>query len=306
MTERPIHHEISTPEQSKQALTPEEKLGEAVALLEAGYDRITTSEQFQDYLKTAALFHTYSDKNIMMIHMQKPDATQIAGFNTWKKMGRYVQKGETGIRIFAPMLTKFREEDQNGKERVVEILRGFRLVSVFDVSQTDGKDLPHPPMPQDLIESSERGSWLFGEVSRWVTAQGATVEFEDLKSQNPNLHGYFRPNDNRIAVDRSMSGDQQAKTLVHEAAHLLTVNKEIPFKEREFGETVAEGTAFVVLNHFGIDTSDYSFAYIANWSENRDMMKAATNLIVSTSNAIIEGIEPRQRPRGTEPPYGTN
>ena len=229
-------------------------------------------------------FHNYSFNNTLLIAMQKPEATLIAGYQAWQKnFERHVNKGEKAIRILAPAPYKIKEGrdkldpatgemmfDENGmpqKEEVEVTISAFRAVSVFDVSQTDGKPIPE-------------------------------LEAQELLS---TVEGYFHTEEKRIAVQENMSESQTLKTIVHEVAHSMLHNKEInrddlmeaPVKDRNTKEVEAESVAYTVCQHFGIDTSDYSFGYIAGWSSGKDMkeLKSSLDTIRKTASELITGIE---------------
>ena len=284
--ERPSGYQ---PEQTKWPYTDEERIWRAVGLLEEGFDRITNSEQFQEYLKTAATFPDHSPNDIMMIFMQKPDATRIADQRAWQKLGRQVRPGEPGIHIFAPLVTRVQEETDDGQKQTVEVLRGIRLVNVFDISETEGESLPVPENPNPPERPHERGVWLFNQASGMVRDQGGSVGFEDLIDTFPSRQGYYRTSDRHIGLEQTMMSDQRAKALVHEITHMVVLDAGGP-QGSEKDDTVAEGTAFVVLNHFGIDSANYSFPFVSNWAKDREALKSTISLIGAASNYIIGDI----------------
>jgi antirestriction protein ArdC/predicted nucleotidyltransferase/uncharacterized protein YqgV (UPF0045/DUF77 family) len=256
-------------------------------------------------------FHNYSFNNTLLIAMQKPEATLVAGYKAWQKnFERHVNKGEKAIRILAPAPYKIKEErdkldpvtgemmfDENGmpqKEQVEVTIPVFRAVSVFDVSQTDGK-------PIQELEAQELLSTVEGYedfVQALMNVAPVPIGFEDIPGDSK---GYFHTEEKRIAVQENMSESQTLKTMVHEVAHSMLHNKEInrddlmeaPAKDRNTKEVEAENVAYTVCKHFGIDTSDYSFGYIAGWSSGKDMkeLKSSLDTIRKTASELITGIE---------------
>ena len=263
---------------------PRERVNAALATLEQGIDGILDSQSFAAYLATMAKFHHYSAGNILLIRLQAPEASRVAGYQRWKQLGRQVKLGEQGIKILVPHVHKQTDEETGEEERIV---RNFGLGTVFDVSQTEGKSLPEPPVAQEIRESSDAGMTLFQHLMRFVQGEGVTVEHEHLE----HAHGYYAPAERRIALGSHLEGDQRTKTLAHEAAHYVADHR--GWISREDAETVAESVAFVVLNHYGIDASGYSFAYVANWAQNRQVFKRNLDAIQRTADALISGIEGR-------------
>lgn len=270
-------------------------------LLEAGIDRIHDSTEFRRYLEFSASFHRYSASNQLLIYMQRPDATVVAGFNDWKKRGRYVRQGERAIKIVAPLVKK--DVDPNTGE-IVERPRGYKIVNVFDVASTDGTPLPDGPRPQDIESATETGHRLFLANWDYLASKGIPLRREAVPG-SPRAKGAYVPArpgvEERIYVRPDMAIDTQAKTLAHESAHYLADHR---FGvDREAMELVAESTAFVTAHRFGVDTSDYSFDYIIHWSQDRDLFKQQLGEIQTLSKALITGIEGfyKHEPAATEP-----
>ena len=289
--------------------TEQQRVKEITDKLEEGLKELFESEKYKSYLSTMSKFHNYSFNNTLLIAMQKPDATLVAGYKAWQKnFDRHVNKGEKAIRILAPAPYKIKEErdkldpvtgellfDENGmpqKENVEITIPAFRAVSVFDVSQTDGKPIPELETAE-LLQSVE-GYEDF--VKALMEVAPVPIGFEDIPGESK---GYFHTEDKRIAVQENMSESQTLKTMVHEVAHSMLHNKEInkdidaPVKDRNTKEVEAESVAYTVCQHFGIDTSDYSFGYIAGWSSGKEMteLKASLDTIRRTASELITGIE---------------
>lgn len=289
----------------------QQKIKEATEQLEAGIKEFFSSDKFQEYLNVMSRFHSYSYSNSVMIAMQKPDATLLAGFSGWQKnFDRHVKAGERGIRIFAPVPVKTKVErekkdpdtklpvlDENGDPvmETVEIKTPrFKIVTVFDVSQTDGKPLPSLGV-DELTGNVEQFSQFFEALKRTSTVP---IGFEEL---HDGSNGYYSPAEKRIAIREGMSEVQTVKTAIHELAHsrLHDFDRTKPpteaekRKDRNTREVEAESVAYVVCQHFGIDTSDYSFGYVATWSASRELpeLKASLQTIRDAASSLIDEIQ---------------
>ena len=296
------------------SITEKQKVKEITDKLEEGLKELFESEKYKNYLSTMSKFHNYSFNNTLLIALQRPDASLVAGYQAWQKnFNRHVKRGEKGIRILAPAPYKIKEErdkldpvtgevmlDKDGMPQTEEVevkIPAFRAVSVFDVSQTDGEPLPE-------LEAKELLSTVEGYedfIKAVTNVAPAPIGFEDIPGDSK---GYFNIEENRIAVQEGMSESQTLKTMVHETAHSMLHNKEVnkedilaPAKDRNTKEIEAESIAFTVCRHFGIDTSEYSFSYIAGWSSGRDMkeLKSSLDTIRRTASELITGIEEQLR-----------
>ena len=278
--------------------------------LEQGIKELFESEKFKEYLTTMSKFYNYSFNNTLLIAMQKPDATLIAGYTSWQRnFDRHVMKGEKGIKILAPAPYKVQEErekidpatqkpvlDADGKPvtETVEVLRpAFKVVSVFDVSQTDGKELPDIAV-DELTGSVENYAAFFEALKQ---ESPVPISFEDIPG---GAKGYFSHAENRIAIQEGMSEIQTVKTAIHEIAHakLHAINLDEMVapeerKDRHTKEVEAESVAYTVCQRYGIETSDYSFGYIAGWSSDKDTkeLKGSLETIRSTAAEMIESID---------------
>ena len=293
------------------AKTEKQKVKETTDKLEEGLKELFESEKCKSYLSTMSKFHNYSFNNTLLIALQRPDATLVAGYQAWQKnFNRHVNKGERGIRILAPAPYKIKEErdkldpvtgevmlDKDGMPQTEEVevkIPAFRAVSVFDVKQTSGE--PIPELEAKELLSTGEGYEDFIKAVTYVAP--VPVSFEDIPGDSK---GFFSPAEKRIAVQEGMSESQTLKTMVHETAHSMLhdkdVNKDIlaPAKDRNTKE--AESIAYTVCQHFGIDTSDYSFGHIAGWSTGRDMreLKSSLDTIRRTASELITGIEGQLR-----------
>ena len=278
--------------------------------LEQGIKELFESVRFKEYLRTMSKFYNYSFNNTLLIAMQKPEATYVAGYTSWQRnFDRQVMKGEKGIKILAPAPYKAQEDREkidpvtqkpvigaDGKAitETVEVLRpAFKVVSVFDVSQTDGKELP------DIIVDELKGTVENYEAFFDALKQESPVpiSFEDIPG---GAKGFFSPVESRIAIQEGMSEIQTVKTAIHEIAHaklhdVKPDEKAAPEdkKDRHTKEVEAESVAYTVCQRYGIETSDYSFGYIAGWSSGKETkeLKSSLDTIRKTAAEMIEGID---------------
>ena len=293
------------------AQKPAEKMKEITNRLEQGIQDLFESDRFKEYLQVMSKFHNYSFNNTLLIAMQKPDATLIAGYNSWKNLfGRQVSRGAKGIKVIAPSPYKVKKEidkidpktqkpmtDKNGKpvkEETEVTVPAFKVVSVFDVSQTEGKELPSIGV-DELTGDVEQYADFFKATEQ---ASPAPVGFEKIES---GAKGYYSQTEKRIAINEGMSELQNLKTLIHEIAHakLHDIDFNAPAEEqadrpdRRTREVQAESIAYAVCQHYGLDTSDYSFSYVAQWSSGRELaeLKASLETIRSTASELIKDID---------------
>jgi len=270
----------------------ERKIDAVLKQLKEGVDSIQGSDKFRLFLSTMAKFHEYSIGNLILIAIQKPDATRVAGFNTWKDLGRWVKKGEKGISILAPVLPpKLKpEETEEGKEEEEEKIEleprpiYFKVVYVFDFSQTEGKPLPEFEVPVLTGEANEE---LSAKVMALAKAEGLTVSFEPRPYENPEIKGqYFGKS---IWVRPEESQAQQLKTLLHEVGHYFSEG--VFMIPRRDAETIAESAAFAVGAHFGFDTGVRSFPYVALWAQDKKVLEQNLGAVRRVATRMIEGIE---------------
>jgi antirestriction protein ArdC len=293
------------------AQKPNEKIKEITDRLEQGIQDLFDSDRFKEYLQVMSKFHNYSFNNTLLIAMQKPDATLVAGYNSWKNLfGRQVARGAKGIKVLAPSPYKVKREvdkidpttqkpviGKDGKpvkEETEITVPAFKVVSVFDVSQTEGKELPTIGV-DELTGDVEQYADFFKAATQ---ASPAPVGFEKIES---GAKGYYSQTEKRIAINEGMSELQNLKTLIHEIAHakLHDIDLNAPAKEqadrpdRRTREIQAESIAYAVCQHYGLDTSDYSFSYVAQWSSGRELaeLKASLETIRSTASELIKEID---------------
>lgn len=273
---------MSIQEQRGAAMDKQDRAQQLHDELKAGIEALTTSEDWQKALDQAAKFHHYSFGNQWLIAFQRPEASLVAGYKRWQELGRHVRKGEHGIAILAPMKCSRTVERQDGTEERVSFLRGFRVVHVFDVSQTEGEDLALDALRPSLLEGSEpEGLWA--ALERFASVK---VDREECGSAN----GFF--DGSRIVVRPDLEGAQACKTLAHEIAHsILHADLDAATRDRGRAEVEAESAAYIVLRACGVEADGYSFPYVASWASGQ--VKTVTETaerVIATARQILDGI----------------
>lgn len=255
-----------------------------VRALNEGVQSLRNSDQYRSYLSVMSHFHRYSFSNSILIYRQMPTATLVAGYHTWmSEFDRHVRKGEKGIRIYAPIRKKRTDDDE-------ETVTRFRPVSVFDVSQTEGR-----PLPTIVTDT------IYGTVEDYDAFICALKEISPVPVTYQALyegHGYYSETDGRIVIARGMSQLQTVKTLIHEIAHARMHSGNVS-KDRRQKEIEAESVAYTVCRHFGLNTSDYSFGYIAGWMQDISEKELCSfmNDICRTSDQMIQDIDALTLPK---------
>jgi hypothetical protein len=285
--------------------TGEKKIDAVMKQLKAGVEGIQDSYQFRVFLTTMSKFHDYSIGNQILIMLQKPEAERVAGFNTWKDLGRFVKKGEKGIAILAPVMPprvkatcpgcgvdvprKARYCPDCGQsldansDMDTEQPRFFRVVYVFDVNQTEGEPLPEFDVPVLTGEANEE---LFADLLEHMKRRSVKVDFDSKPDMNPDIKGYYSPAGIWVRPEEPRA--QQLKTLLHEIAHYYSEGVfRIP---RADTETIAESAAFVVGAHYGFDTGVRSFPYVALWAKDKKVLENNLGAIRRVATTIIEAL----------------
>jgi antirestriction protein ArdC len=287
-----------------------DRIKEITDKLEQGIKDVFDSENYKNYLKVLSKFHRYSLNNTLLIAIQKPEATWVAGFKSWKNdFGRQVRKGERGIKIFAPCPYKIKKEmdkidpltqklvyGSDGNPIRVEIevtIPAFKVVSVFDVSQTDGKELPSIEIDELTGSINHYGEF----ITALERASPAPILYEAIET---DAKGYYNLKDKRIVINTGMSELQTMKTVIHEIAHaklhdidITAPRKEWTLIDKNTREVQAESVAYTVCQYYGLDTSEYSFVYVATWSKGREMseLKASLEVIHTAACELINKID---------------
>lgn len=294
-----------------------DQLKEITERLEQGVKDIFTSEMYTKYLLTMSKFHNYSFNNTLLIAMQRPDATLVAGYNAWKnKFNRYVKKGEKGIQIIAPAPVKEREErekidkdtgltvlNENGEpeiEVVERVIPRFRVTTVFDYAQTDGE--PLPTLEVNELTARVKDYTLLKEAIEQVSP--VPIRFGEIEG---SAKGYYSHMDKEICVRADMGESQTIKTMIHEVAHAMLhdsdqMKQRGEEKDQLTKETEAESIAFTVCSALGIDTSDYSFPYVASWASGKELkeLKDSMDTIRLTAADFLEKLEAAVAERNVE------
>ena len=286
-------------------MTKEEKTKQAFEMIEQGVKDVYSSDNFRKYLSCCSKFHSYSLNNTLLILAQKPDATLVAGYNAWQRnFNRHVDKGERGLIILAPVTSKIIQLmdkadedgnpllDENGdpikEERVINQLR-FTTTTVFDISQTSGE--PLPSLIHNLTGSSDEILAFIDSVKNICTIP---IDYHSPSKDAVlagGAKGYYSIAEDRIVLNMELEDMQIAKTLIHEYSHSILHKK--TDKDSDQREIEAESLAFVLCDHFGIDTSDYSFGYIASYAaQDEAKLKPILSNIQSTPHEMIDKLEP--------------
>ena len=299
--------EVIKTDDTKDDLSMKEKVNELMTKLEQGLKEVFESDAYKNYLNTMAKFHNYSINNTLLINQQMPEATLVAGFNSWNNnFDRHVKKGEKGIKIIAPAPYTIKKEQQvvdpktgealtnfDGTPKTAEVeikVPAFKISYVYDISQTYGKELPTLGV-NELKEGVNHAKDFIDSLEK---LSPVPIEYGETKGESK---GFYSPTENSITIKEGMSESQTIKTMVHEISHAKLHNpdmmKENEGKSKGTIEMEAESIAYIVCQHFGIDTSDYSFGYIAGWSEGKETpeLKESMNTIRETSSEMINRIE---------------
>ena len=265
------------------------------AHLKEGVRDYFNSDTYKAFLNTMSKLNNYSINNLFLIVAQKKDASAVASFNAWRKLGRHVKKGSKALKVWAPYQVSKKDEkgqpvlDKKGQE--VKDTR-FRLVPVFDVSQTEGKELPKPVY--ELEGSHQDYANLYRAAKETAAAKGIAFE---ISKEPMEAHGYYSPLENKIVIRSGMSERETLSTIFHEMAHAdLHHPKAVDGQQltRTTKELQAESVAYVVANHYGLDTSSYSFGYLANWSKEPDSLadlEAQLSIVQQEAKDLIQRLD---------------
>jgi antirestriction protein ArdC len=275
--------------------TVDARLAAAHDQLTASVAALASSEAWHRMLTVAAKFHRYSPNNVLLITVQRPDASLVAGYRTWRQLGRHVRRGEKGIAILAPVVTKADPSPGGETDEPTRVLRGFRVTHVFDVAQTDGKPLPDTG-PTLLAGGSPAGLWE--RLTQQVQDAGFTLDRGDCGQAN----GYTDHLAKHVRVRADVSPAQACKTLAHELGHVLLHGPDQTPRPRHVAEVEAESVAYVVGAAAGLPTEDYSVPYVAGWANgDLDVLHDAATRVLATARQIIDRAGPPRDPLDTRP-----
>jgi hypothetical protein len=255
--------------------------------LAAQVEALVSGEDWARFLTVASRFHAYSANNVLLILAQRPDATRVAGYRTWQRLGRQVAKGSKGIAILAPCVYRRRPVDDAERDEhpeLVRILRGFTVVHVFDQSDTTGDPLP-----------DVRPVLLEGEGALWdgLAAQVASAGYRLSRGECPGANGRTNFAERTVVVAEHLSGRQADKTLCHELAHVCLHDPARITADRDLAEVEAESVAFIVCNALGIDTAAYTLPYVALWAAGDvELVRRTAERVVTTAQAVLTAMAP--------------
>jgi hypothetical protein len=248
-------------------------------------EHLVTGDDWSAMMRVASRFHSYSASNIALIHAQRPDATRVAGYHTWKKLGRQVQKGAHGIAVIAPCpyVTKRSDNDEHEETRL-----GFRVAWVFDEADTEGSDLPEVA-PTLLSGESPDGIW--NHIAALIIDRGYTIDRDDCSPAN----GVTRWHEHRVSVSPHLAPAQAVKTLTHELGHIIGDHGTEPRLPRPVAEIEAESIAYIVCAAIGIESDCYSFPYVAHWSDGDiNLVRTTADRVVRLAHEVITNLNTRQ------------
>lgn len=254
---------------------------EAYKKIETALEQIRTNEEWLNYLSFHSRFHNYSFGNSMLIYAQRPNATYVAGYTAWLRMGRFVKKGEKAIKIFAPVKYKIQKEEDEENDYYIT---GFKLASVFDISQTDGDDDKLPVLVTGLQTGHDNHESTYCKLCSVIALP--INEKDDIAGK-----GEYHRDTQQIFIKTSNTPTQKIKTLLHEYAHHLYFTKYYAESSRSDEELIAESVAYIACSYLGIDTGDYSFGYLASWSnEDPKRLRTVASKTILIANEIIAKI----------------
>ena len=259
---------------------------QALILLQEGLDNISNNQEWQRFLTFQSKFYNYSFHNTLLIYSQKPNATYVAGYNSWKKLGRYVKKGEKSIKIFAPLRYKVERGslDNDRLQQEAYILSGFRLVNVFDLSQTAGDDSTLPVLITGLSEHFPSDLELYHQLQTKLDIP--VIERADIAA-----NGQYNLLNGEVTIKSSLHPVHKIKTLIHEYAHHIHCSHFFNDEKKSERELIAESVAFVACQHLNIDSSDYSFPYLRTWLDEPKQLKQLGDKISKIAAMVIEKLK---------------
>lgn len=287
MLQRALRKRLACRKRGSMAKKYDAEVKELTEKLETGIRDLFASDGYKQWLTFLGTFHTYSFNNIMLILMQMPEASLVAGYKAWQKLGRNVKKGEHGIRILAPCPHKIIKE-VDGEDKEIRFVT-FRPTTVFDVSQTEGEEIPKACITRLEGEVDDYDKL----IEKLISIAPVPVEIKDFDN---SANGFFSHTDKKIVVKAGMSQQQTVKTLIHEICHSLLHDRDIGIAkeaDRYTREVQAESVAYTVCGVLGIDTSEYSFGYVAGWSKDKDIkeLSASMEVIRQTADKMIQEIK---------------
>ncbi len=271
-------------------MTRPDRLAEVHERLVAAVEALTTGADWLRFLDTARRFRTYSLNNLLLIVAQRPDATRVAGYRTWQSLGRQVLRGEHGIAILAPCTYKTDDSDDEAAETSHgrRVLRGFKVVHVFDIGQTEGEPLPEPPV---AILTGDAPGDLRDRLAQLIRAEGYAFTVGPLPEPFTDANGLTQHDARAVTVRHDLPAAKQAKTTAHELAHVLLHQPGAHDLDRPRAEVEAESVAYLVCAAAGLATDAYSFGYVATWSGgDADVIRATGERVIACAGRVLDAL----------------
>lgn len=274
-------------------MSTQDRIKTAIESISQGLAAIETSDDWIKYLAFNSKFYNYSYNNIILIMMQRPNASYVAGYTKWRELGRFVKRGEKGIQVLCPCLRKvevFKEpedgaeyNDKEAEKHMVKKIVGFKIGYVYDLSQTDGDDSILPVLVTGLVGSTEEEKMLYDSLFDYVSKKYTVKEADEMSAK-----GSFNIESQVITIKSDLDYKQKIKTILHELSHaydfMMHPDDSIPRNKREL---IAESSAYVISLRLGVDTSSYSFSYIKSWLKEPDELKDIADSVQKIACKII-------------------
>ncbi len=254
---------------------------EAYQKIETAVQQISSNEEWKKFLSFQSKFWNYSFQNSILIYDQRPSSTFVAGYKTWINLDRHVKKGEKAIKIFAPCKYKVTKEDQ---DEAIFVVRGFKLVNVYDIEQTEGDDSFIPVLVSGLKDNTGHEETIYKSLIEILDIP--VTESADIASK-----GLYNSLEKKIIIKSTVTPIQKIKTLIHEYAHHIHLTKYLENEPKNLKELIAESVAYVVCSYLRIDTSDYSFGYIASWCDDPKQLKLLGSKVTKIASDIISALQ---------------
>jgi antirestriction protein ArdC len=272
-------------------MTLTDRLAEAHDRLVTAIEALVNGEDWQRFLDTARRFRAYSLNNLLLIYTQRPDATRVAGYRTWQSLGRQVRRGEQGIAILAPCTYRPADDSDEQTGTPARVLRGFKVVHVFDIDQTDGEPLPAPPV--HLLDGDDPGH-VIDRLAAVIEARGFTFTHGPMPDGHQDANGVTDYTTRAVTVRDDLAPAQQAKTTAHELAHVLLHDPALGDRpDRAVCEIEAESVAYLVCGSHGLASDDYSFGYVATWAAgDPDAVRATAQRVTACAARILDALDP--------------
>ena len=272
-------------------MTRTDRLAEAHDRLVTAIEALVNGDDWQHFLDTARRFRAYSLNNLLLIYTQRPDATRVAGYRTWQSLGRQVRRGEQGIAILAPCTYRPADDSDEQTDTPARVLRGFKVVHVFDIAQTDGDPLPAPPV--HLLDGDDPNH-VTDRLAAIIRPNGYAFDLGAMPVGHEDANGVTDHTNRAVTVRSDLAPAQQAKTTAHELAHVLLHDPATGNRpDRNVCEIEAESVAYLVCGSHGLASDDYSFGYVATWAAgDPDTVRATAQRVSACAARILDALDP--------------